>query len=381
MKIKICCVDEDGRYGGPQSRMIDIYKKLDKKKFDYFFLIPNNINILKKKLIKINANFNEIEITRLSKDFFMAIKYVIFFPLEILTLSKFFEEKKFNLIQANGVPHFKTIIAAKISKIPSLWIIEDSYSPKIVVIIFRFLAKIFDSKIIYISKKVYSFYLHNLNINKNNIYKVMSPVDTSFYKKKKTFKKKKNLIITSVSGIISVKDTETFLHVANKVISRNKNVQFIIAGRGTKNESRYYKKIINIYNSFNINIRKKIKFIGMSSNVRRLLDNSDIFLCTSKSEGGPIVVWEAMSMLLPVVSTKVGGTSEYIKDGYSGFLCDVGDADGLSKKITILINNYDIRKNFALRSRKIALKLLNSVIIAKKYQKIYERVHRKLQIK
>ena len=57
MKIKICCVDEDGRYGGPQSRMIDIYKKLNKKKFDYFFLIPNNINILKKKTYKNKCKF------------------------------------------------------------------------------------------------------------------------------------------------------------------------------------------------------------------------------------------------------------------------------------------------------------------------------------
>ena len=61
----------------------------------------------------------------------------------------------------------------------------------------------------------------------------------------------------------------------------------------------------------------------MQQNVKRLLENSDIFLFTSKSEGGPIVIWEAMSMKLPIVTTKVGGTEEYIKNGYNGYLCKV----------------------------------------------------------
>ena len=66
MKIKICCVDEDGRYGGPQSRMIDVYKNIDLNKITYDFLIPSDVKIFKKKLKKIKAKFYEFEITRLS---------------------------------------------------------------------------------------------------------------------------------------------------------------------------------------------------------------------------------------------------------------------------------------------------------------------------
>ena len=46
--IKICCVDEDGRYGGPQSRMIDVYKNINLKKYKYDFVIPNNVSKFKK---------------------------------------------------------------------------------------------------------------------------------------------------------------------------------------------------------------------------------------------------------------------------------------------------------------------------------------------
>ncbi len=183
--INICYVDEDGRYGGPQARMLEINKNINKKKFNIYFLIPKKIKIFKKRLKNINANFEEINLTRLSADIRTLLKYIFFFLYEIYNLVKIFKSKKFDLIQSNGVPQFKTIIAAKISRIPSIWIVEDAYSPKIIVILFRFLAKISNCKIIYISKKSYNFYLKDTNINNKNLFEVMSPTDSKFFKRKK----------------------------------------------------------------------------------------------------------------------------------------------------------------------------------------------------
>lgn len=377
MKIKVCCVDEDGRYGGPQSRMIDVYKKMNFNKFKYEFVIPSNITIFKKKLKKINAKFYEFQITRLSLNFFLFLKYIIFFPLEILILNKFFIEKKYDLIQINGVPHFKSAIAAKLSNIPVVWVVEDSYSPKILVLIFKIVVKICDTKIIYLSQKVYDFYLKDLNINRKNLYKIMSPTNSEYFKGKK-IKNKKKLNICSVSGFLNVKDPETFLNVAKDVIKKYENISFYFVGRGTKNESRYYKKIINIYNSLDPLIKKKIIFLGMRLDIKKILKKSDIFLCTSKSEGGPIVVWEAMSMNLPVVTTNVGGTPEYIKNGYSGYICNIGDYKGISQKILKLIKSFNLRKKFGTRSRKVVEQFLDSKVISKKYQKVYESVSKRL---
>ena len=185
MKLKICCVDEDGRYGGPQSRMIDVYKNIDLNKINYHFLIPSDIKIFKKKLKRIRAKYYELEITRLSSDILIFLKYILFFPLEIFILIKFFKEQNYGLIQINGVPHFKSFIAAKLSNTPVVWVIEDSYSPKLILIIFKMLVKVFHTKIIYLSNKVYNFYLRDLGLKKKNLYKIMSPTDTFFFSKKK----------------------------------------------------------------------------------------------------------------------------------------------------------------------------------------------------
>ena len=164
--------------------------------------------------------------------------------------------------------------------------------------------------------------------------------------------------------------------MAQEVFKKQTNIEFIFAGRGTKNETSYYKRIMRIYKSMNLILRKKIFFLGMQKNVKKLLENSDIFLFTSKSEGGPIAIWEAMSMKLPIVTTRVGGTEEYIKNGYNGYLCRVGDHKDIANKILKLINDSGSRKKFGIRSRKIVEQFLGSDIIGKKYQKVYESVYK-----
>ena len=168
-KIRICSVDEDGRYGGPQSRILEIEKYLNKNKFDIQYIIPPKKKIFKKKLNQINAFSTNINLSRISKNIYELYRYIITFFPETIYLSKIFKHKKFDLIQANGVTHFKTIIAAKIANIKSVWIVEDSYSPKIIVSIFRILAKFVDCKVVYISKKVFNFYIRDSKIKKKYI--------------------------------------------------------------------------------------------------------------------------------------------------------------------------------------------------------------------
>ncbi len=165
---------------------------------------------------------------------------------------------------------------------------------------------------------------------------------------------------------------DDFLRVAKKILVNFKNVNFVFIGRKINTQKNYHNRIKNMHMSFDLKIRKKIKFYGMKKDVRKDLEKSDIFLCTSKSEGGPIAVWEAMSMELPVVSTNVGGTSQYIKSGYNGYLCKVGDINNLSKKIIKLITSFHIRKKFGIRSRKVVKNKLDANLITKKYERIYE---------
>ena len=60
-------------------------------------------------------------------------------------------------------------------------------------------------------------------------------------------------------------------------------------------------------------------------------------------------IMEAMSYSLPVVATNAGDTSYLVKDGITGFLCNIGDYQQISDRLSTLITDYDLRKKWNLR--------------------------------
>jgi len=63
-----------------------------------------------------------------------------------------------------------------------------------------------------------------------------------------------------------------------------------------------------------------VTFTGWINDVSEVLRNSDLLLMTSHNEGMPVTILEAASLKLPTFSTNIGGVSEFIEDGISGFL-------------------------------------------------------------
>jgi glycosyltransferase involved in cell wall biosynthesis len=96
-----------------------------------------------------------------------------------------------------------------------------------------------------------------------------------------------------------------------------------------------------------------VRFIGEVDRNAALkyIDQCDLFVCTSRQETGPIVVFEAMALEKPVITTRVGAAGELIQDGNNGFLIDVDDVAGLQKLITELAQHPERRKEVGRRAR------------------------------
>ena len=67
--------------------------------------------------------------------------------------------------------------------------------------------------------------------------------------------------------------------------------------------------------------------------LREIYARCDVWLCASTSEGYHLPPHEAMACRCPVVSTRVGGPMDLIEDGVNGYLVDVGDTEGLAKRL------------------------------------------------
>jgi len=86
----------------------------------------------------------------------------------------------------------------------------------------------------------------------------------------------------------------------------------------------------------------------------KILQESDIYLCTSLQEGFGISVCEAMACELPIVSFNVPGVRDVVAHE-CGFLVTLGDIDQMVTKVKVLIQNESLRKEMGQHARQRVL--------------------------
>lgn len=117
-----------------------------------------------------------------------------------------------------------------------------------------------------------------------------------------------------------------------------------------------------------------VHFVGQRLDVPRFLCAFDVFALSSDSEGLPMVLPEAMTCTLPVVSTAVGGIPDVIREGTTGFLVPKGDELALREKLGKLISNQELRERMGVAAREDALTRYSSQVMHERYLALYRQL-------
>ncbi len=118
-----------------------------------------------------------------------------------------------------------------------------------------------------------------------------------------------------------------------------KNLKYCICGKGPQfDELKAYANALGVGD--------QILFLGFRSDMKELLQVADIFLFTTKQEGLPRSMMEAMASGLPCVASKVRGNTDLLEDGVGGYLCDVENSGEFTDAIKKLAKNSGLRKQF-----------------------------------
>jgi len=78
----------------------------------------------------------------------------------------------------------------------------------------------------------------------------------------------------------------------------------------------------------------------------------DVVALTSRNEGLPVSLIEAMAAARPVVAMRVGGVPDLVEEGITGHLVSPGDAAGLAHALRALLNDPERRRGMGLAGRK-----------------------------
>ena len=89
-----------------------------------------------------------------------------------------------------------------------------------------------------------------------------------------------------------------------------------------------------------LGIADRIIWGGKPMDVRPYLVNADAFVLSSKAEGMPRALMEAMAMELPALCTNVGGVAEVLRDGIDGMIVQYGDVEAMGKGLIKLTTEW-----------------------------------------
>lgn len=126
--------------------------------------------------------------------------------------------------------------------------------------------------------------------------------------------------------------------------SRKKKLKLVLAGDGA-----LFEKMKTL--ATNLGIRDRVVFLGYIKNVHELYPCCDVAVSTSKIEGLPFNIMEAMACGLPVVASDIKGHRELVEHGVNGFLFDKGNKEQLAYLLSEMIYNLNVQVVLSSLSR------------------------------
>lgn len=128
-------------------------------------------------------------------------------------------------------------------------------------------------------------------------------------------------------------------------IREKQNVKLIILGKGSDYDN--LKNLIDLYK-----LSSDVDLIGFEKNPFKYMKNADILVMSSRWEGFPCVLEEAMCVGIPIISTDCNfGPNEIIKNGENGILVETENSEELYLAMNKLLNNKKLQAKFRKNSR------------------------------
>ena len=122
-----------------------------------------------------------------------------------------------------------------------------------------------------------------------------------------------------------------------------------------------------------LNLKDKVQFPGLTKKPYDIMTNADIFVMSSRWEGLPMVLGEAMACGMPVICFSCHGPRDIIRDGVDGILIPPEDVQALSEGLETLMKDDEKRKQLSVRSTEV-LKRFGLEEAAAKWESLFSEI-------
>jgi glycosyltransferase involved in cell wall biosynthesis len=178
-------------------------------------------------------------------------------------------------------------------------------------------------------------------VQKEKLFFVPNPL--SFELSNIEFNQKENIVL-SLGRVTKAKGIDTLIYTWDKIKDNVDNWKLQIVGDGE--DKKEFEQLVKKLDTRNI------EFINGTTDIKPFYEKAKIFTIPSIAEGMPMTILEAMACKCCVISSKTTGGKKLIDNKKTGFLFDIGNQEGLSEQILLLIRDKELREKLANNSFK-----------------------------
>jgi glycosyltransferase involved in cell wall biosynthesis len=155
-------------------------------------------------------------------------------------------------------------------------------------------------------------------------------------------------VIGIVARLAPIKAHEVFFDAALRIKAEFPDAVFLIVGDGERRAELEAAVASR-------GLGPSVRFIGWRGDLAAVYADLDVVALTSKNEGSPVALIEAMACERPVVSTAVGGVRDVVEEGRVGWLAPSGDAGAVADGVIKLLRAPEMARAFGAEGRAFVL--------------------------
>lgn len=238
------------------------------------------------------------------------------------------------------------------------------------------------ARLVFVSDRLKAFYVEQKGFSAVKSVTIYNGIDTCLFKPQRddSIRNKLglglgNVLVGAVGNIRPFKGYEYLLKAAKLVVDRFPLFRFAVVGEGS---GKLFNDLLD--SRKRLGLESHFHFLAFEPDVPKFLNNLDIFILPSISEGFSISTIEAMACGVPVIVTYSGGPEEIVENGLNGIMVPVRDPYSLANAIISSVEDFDNNeKQIRAFDKCNNIFSINKTII--QYEKLYQQISKRYEKK
>jgi len=171
-------------------------------------------------------------------------------------------------------------------------------------------------------------------------------------------------LVVLIGRMVPIKNASAFIDMAASVLRVRPDVRFLLVGDGPLRAELEAQ-------AENLGIRESVRFYGVTREVQKVYAAADLVVLSSKREGMPVTIMEALAAGVPVVTTRVGNVTNMVIDGVTGRLVPPNDTTALTQAVLAALNDREGSLEMARAGQRRVLQYFSLEVLADRIHALY----------